>query len=194
MSASFTYCDRNFLSRSTLQTVVDVVRQMVNELVGALYACICVGYMIRACAPHPRLEPFPTQYNHQRHHKSQANMGFDSPFKKGPATEHDHNLAVLTAVICAGLYPGVATCVQSFISDRPNKSNEPTNKHQTPNTKPNQSQHRPNQTTQHNRPNHITQNRRGTGEVNFVTTCGKKAKLSQGSVNCYNGSRFTKAR
>jgi hypothetical protein len=36
MSASFTYCDRHFLSRSTLQTVVDVARQMVHELVGAL--------------------------------------------------------------------------------------------------------------------------------------------------------------
>ncbi len=35
MAASFTYCDRNFLSRSTLQTVVDVSRQMTHELVSS---------------------------------------------------------------------------------------------------------------------------------------------------------------
>ena len=31
-NASFTYCDRHFLSRSTLATVLDVVRQMVHEI------------------------------------------------------------------------------------------------------------------------------------------------------------------
>lgn len=35
-------------------------------------------------------------------------LGFESPFRKGPANEHDNNMAVLAAVIGAGLYPGVA--------------------------------------------------------------------------------------
>ncbi len=103
MQASFGYCDRYFLSRSTLATVVDVVKQMVNEM---------------------------------------CNMGFASPLQKSFAVEHDHNLALLTAVVCAGLYPGVAS--------------------------------------------------RNVGDTNFTTTCQKKAKLHQSSVNCHSGSRFTR--
>jgi hypothetical protein len=115
MQASFGYCDRYFLSRSTLTTVVDVAKQMENELAG---------------------------------------MGFDSPLllrnnssssssSSSSVIEHDHNLALLTAVVCAGLYPGIAS--------------------------------------------------RSVGDVNFTTTCQKKAKLHQSSVNYHPGSRFTRA-
>eukprot|EP00624_Nannochloropsis_granulata_P002003 evm.model.NODE_19466_length_64249_cov_18.424255.18 len=114
MQASSGYCDRYFLSRSTLTTVVDVVKQMGNELAG---------------------------------------MGFENPFlfrnnnssesKISSVVEHDRNLALLTAVVCAGLYPGVAS--------------------------------------------------RTVGDVNFTTTCQKKAKLHQSSVNYHPGSRFTRA-
>lgn len=111
--ASSGYCDRYFLSKSTLTTVVDVVKQVGNELAG---------------------------------------MGFENPLfwssnssesKISPVVEHDRNLALLTAVVCAGLYPSVAS--------------------------------------------------RTVGDVNFTTTCQKKAKLHQSSVNYHPGSRFTRA-
>jgi hypothetical protein len=37
-----------------------------------------------------------------------STLGFQSPLHKGPANESEGNMAVLTSVICAGLYPGVA--------------------------------------------------------------------------------------
>jgi len=66
---SYRYCDRYFLSRSTMGTVLDVVRQIVGEM---------------------------------------TSLGFPSPLKKGTVNDNDRNLAVLSGVICAGLYPNVA--------------------------------------------------------------------------------------
>jgi len=102
--AAFGYCDRYFLSRSTLSTALDVAKQMVRELVA---------------------------------------MGFDpSLFSNAREGSSAPSLALLTAVLCAGLYPGVAC--------------------------------------------------RRVGEVNFTTSCQKKAKLHQSSVNYHPGSRFTR--
>lgn len=69
ISESIRFCDRFFLSRSTMATVLEVVRQLVREI---------------------------------------SDLGFPSPMKKGPINDNDKNLAVLSGVICAGLYPNVA--------------------------------------------------------------------------------------
>ena len=76
-----------------------------SSCVGPVVASCCLSVDLLTLWSHPWSRP-PDVVRQMV--SEMSGLGFDSPFKKGPATESDHNLAVLAAVICAGLYPGIA--------------------------------------------------------------------------------------